>query len=805
MMCLHIRKLISILLIITLFVSLVSIASYAVTGTVNGTDGSLNMRTGPGTSYGLVRAIPNGTKVEILATSGNWYKVSCTVGGNSYTGYMSANYIITDNGGSSYAVNVPSIYSTYINQVKAEHPNWQFKFLYTGIEWSDLVTAQVQKGMNVVTSATNPISFRSTSVNFSGNTSSYTYTLIERPSWYQAHGQVIQHYLDPRNFITDTSVFQFEQLAYDSSVHTLSGVQAILKGTFMDNKKITTTEGTQLTYAEVFMKAAQTYNVSPYHLAARVVQEVGTQGSSTTKGPIYNFYNIGANTGAADGLRWAQNGTTYWRPWDTPYKSIMGGAQYISAGYISAGQSTLYTQKFDIIARGGYFNHQYMSNVQAPYTESKNVYKAYMKMGILESNFVFVIPVYNNMPSQVCALPERSNIPNMAKDTDGLYYATRIYPDVTDQAWYYEAVKYCKENKIFTGYSNGNFGPNDKILRQDFAILMARIAGGNLPKYQSAAGTFPDVKSGAYYTPSVLWANDFGVLSGYQNGKFGTGDPITREQICTMLYNYAKSTFNDMSLSRTESAILTKYSDARQISSFARTAIAWCIDIGVISGKDAYHLAPTATATRAEIASIMQRAVESGMKYEGYADVLTGSKYYDAIQYCTHKHFFSGNEDGKFLPGISIQRQDFVVVLSNAANVDVAAYANKDGGFSDVAVNSYYSSAISWAAENKIVSGYQDGRFGVGDSLTRQSICVILYRYTQNQGKSVRINDAIDDIISTYPDADSIDFEAQTAAAWCIENNIVQGNAEGNFGPKEPVSRGEIAYMLMRMCEMNIF
>lgn len=800
----HFRKILSILLVITLLMSLFSITTSALSGTVNGSGGYLNMRKGPGTNYDLVVSVPNGTKVEYISTSGKWYYVSCTVNGTAYKGYMYSSYVALDNEGNNIAVNIPSVYASYINQVKAEHPNWQFKFLYTGLDWSEVVLAQTQKGMNVVTSATNPISFRSTTVNFTQSATGYSYTLIEKPSWYQAHGQVIMHYLDPRNFITDTSVFQFEQLAYDSSVHTLSGVQAILKGTFMANARITTTDNRSITYAEAFMEAARTYNVSPYHLAARVVQEVGTQGSSTTKGPIYNFYNIGANTGAADGLRWAGSGSTYWRPWDTQYKSIMGGAQYISAGYISVGQSTLYTQKFDIIAKGGYFNHQYMSNVQAPYTESKNVFKAYTNMGILESNFVFVIPVYNNMPESPCALPERSNQPNMAKDTDGIYYETRIFPDVPNDAWYYESVKYAKEHEIMSGYSNGKFGPSDKITRQDYAVILARIAGANLPKYSKVSNPFPDVSMTQYYGPSVAWASDNSVVSGYKNGKFGTGDPITREQICTIIYNYAKATFNDMSLSRSLSSILSKYTDANKISSYAREPIAWCVDIGLISGKDAYHIAPTDTATRAEIAAIMQRVVESGLGYDGYTDVSVGSEYYDAIQYVTHKRLFSGYDDGTFQPDKKIQRQDFVVVLSRASGFDEAAYEGQNGGFEDVVVNSYYSSSIAWAVSKNIVSGYNNTTFGVGDPLTRQQICSIFYRYTISTGKSVKLSEAPDETISLYTDADEIDFDAQIAAAWCIENGIVQGNTDGTFGPKQSVSRGEMAYMFMRLCEMGI-
>ena len=792
-----------------------------------------------------------------------------------------------------------------------------------------------------------------------------------------------------------------------------------------------TSNAATVTYAEAFMSAAQSYNVSPYHLASRVIQEVGKQGSAAAHGTsssypgIYNLYSIGANTGMNDGLRWASNASAnekYYRPWNTPYKSLMGGAKYIAAGYISVGQSTLYTQKFDIIENGGYYSHQYMSNIQAPYSESKNVYKAYNNMGILESNFIFTIPVYENMPSSPCSLPARSSSPNMASDTAGLpsgssipksgvvfgtsdglnmrtgpstnyakvvtvpngttlnitsksgnWYAVncrlngtsysgyvsstyvkisyitysvpsiyqsyinqvkaehptwqfrflytglnwadvvkaqtkknmnvvnsqtnpisfrsttinynsstntytptegstwfqahgqvvqhyldprnfitdtsvfqfeeltyvsgvhtisgvkaiikgsfmdnksitvdpnieidenRIYPDVPNDAWYYTYVKYCKEHGYMSGYSNGKFGPNDNLKRQDFAVILSQIAGANLPKYKNVANPFPDVKTSEYYGPAVAWASANGILSGYNNGKFGTGDPITREQICTIIYRYAEATFNDMTLSRSADSILSKYTDRKSVSAYAKVPMAWCIDIGLIAGKDSTHLSPGTTATRAEIATIIMCTVESGLGYKGYSDVPLGSDYYDAVQFAYHKGIMSGGEDGKFNPTRSIERQDFMIVLARASKVDLYEYEGQTGGFSDVSADSYYAPAVAWAKDINLVSGYSDGRFGVGDVLTRQQICLILYNYTQYLGKSVMINDAPDEIVSIYPDADDIDLYAQMAVAWCIENGIVRGETDGNLKPKNSVIRGELAFMIMRMAELNIF
>ena len=109
-------------------------------------------------------------------------------------------------------------------------------------------------------------------------------------------------------------------------------------------------------YSDAFMAAASESGVSPYHLASRVKQEVVVSSalmSSSVSGKvagyegIYNFYNIGAYNSTAsggaiaNGLKWASTGTTYLRPWDSPYKSIVGGASYIGKNYINVGQNTL--------------------------------------------------------------------------------------------------------------------------------------------------------------------------------------------------------------------------------------------------------------------------------------------------------------------------------------------------------------------------------------------------------------------------------------------------------------------------------
>ena len=436
----------------------------------------------------------------------------------------------------------------------------------------------------------------------------YTFTPIEGTSWYQAHGQVVQYYLDPRNFLDEKSVFMFENLGFDSSVHTVAGVQSILDKAAWAKGTVQTTDGRSISYAEAFYEAGQKYGVSPYHLASRAVQEVGASGSdaawgsNSTYNGIYNFYSIGANTGMMDGLYWASQSGSYGRPWDTAYKSIVGGAEFIAKGYISVGQSSLYFQKFDVIASGGLYNHQYMSNVSAPASESINVYKGYDNISCLDSNFEFVIPVYKKMPILACKLPVSSNTPNMEKDTDIAF----AFPDVISGDWYYNAVRFNVEKGYVTGYSNGTFGPANNIQRQDFVLILSRIAGADLSAYEGQNGGFSDVQAGAYYASAVAWAKDKGIVTGYSADNFGVGTYISREQISLILYRYLNG-----SASGDVDAILNAYSDGGNTSPWAKAGVAWAVENGIIGNSD--YLNPNGNAGRAEVAQIIYNMSSKGM------------------------------------------------------------------------------------------------------------------------------------------------------------------------------------------------
>ena len=285
----------------------------------------------------------------------------------------------------------PLSYQSALLKLKQKYPNWTFvKQDCTELKFNDIVNAQYGERSYIWASA--PSDYRE------GQTS--------QANWYYASKKAITYYLDPRKHLSEDEVFQFEQLTYNSSYHTESSLNSILSNTFMYG----TIPGDNISYARAFIQIGANYGVSPYHLANRVIQEQGTQGTSpmisgTYPGyqGYYNYFNVGAGKGTDEqviknGLQYAKNSG-----WNTRYKSLSGGAGTIGNSYIKIGQDTLYLQKFQVKKFGGYglYQHQYMQNIQAPTSEGKGNYNTYSASGSLNNRFVFKIPVYTDMPAIV--------------------------------------------------------------------------------------------------------------------------------------------------------------------------------------------------------------------------------------------------------------------------------------------------------------------------------------------------------------------------------------------------------------------
>lgn len=180
------------------------------------------------------------------------------------------------------------------------------------------------------------------------------------------------------------------------------------------------------------------------------------------------------------------------------------------------------------------------------------------------------------------------------------------FTDVHTGDWFYDAVEYAYENGMMDGIGNNLFSPNGTTTRAMIVTILHRLE--NQPA--SGSSTFTDVPAGQWYTNAVAWAAANGIVDGYGDGRFGPNDTITREQMAAILYRYAQ--FKGYDVSNTGN--LSGYTDAAQVSEWARTAMGWANAQGLITGNTATTLNPTGSATRAEVATILMRFVENVAK-----------------------------------------------------------------------------------------------------------------------------------------------------------------------------------------------
>ena len=340
--------------------------------------------------------------------------------------------------------NFPDNYKPYLEVLKSKHPDWNFTALYTELDWNYVIDNENIFGKNLV-----PKSY----TDEWKNTKPGEYNVEVDSGWVDSSRKSVEYAMDPRNFLNEVRIFQFEGLSYVENTDQLNTIEKILYGTEFYNNTVSyiNTQGQTITmkekYADLILRAAQTSKVSSYHLASRIKQEVGpflSHSSISGKVPgyeaLYNFYNIGATSSSEpmgaiiNGLKYARDGngandaikTKYQIPWNTKERAITGGGIFIGSSYINIGQDTIYLQKFHVVDNRGeeLFWHQYMTNVLAPYSESNIIYKGYVNSNLLDTDMTFVIPIYNNMPELPCKRPS-------ILDKDYIQDNTKVYADVT--------------------------------------------------------------------------------------------------------------------------------------------------------------------------------------------------------------------------------------------------------------------------------------------------------------------------------------------------------------------------------------
>ena len=269
----------------------------------------------------------------------------------------------------------PETYVDSLVSLHSKYPNWVFKPFKTELDWESAVDGERSPASKQVDSSKN------------------------------ASESTVKYYMDPRNWLNEKYIFQFESIAYNSA-QTKKGVEAIVSSTWMKDAYITynttqsktktykDSDGNKVKYSSAFMTAAKDSKMSAYFLASKVVQEVGaktatTGGSCGTRVPfigMYNYYNIGAYTGAMDGLAWAsgfmkaKKATSLYPEYDEEKKTVTGAATPVAMGkymsYITkAGdyyKVKLYDEKSGSYTKDGKTGYVLKADCNTSYFDSYN-------------------------------------------------------------------------------------------------------------------------------------------------------------------------------------------------------------------------------------------------------------------------------------------------------------------------------------------------------------------------------------------------------------------------------------------------
>lgn len=414
------------------------------------TGDAVNIRSGPGTNYKSLGMGNSGATFDLLqlekvANQGgcgdNWYKIRY----NNQEGYVCSSFtkvfskVVEENKTPTNncetelnAAGFPSTYWGALCLLKAQHPTWKFVAKDTTVDFSTAVLTESLNGRNRI-----------------ANKPSYYYQQYDGVTYnaggyYTTATSVIAYYLDPRNFLNDVNVFMFEASTYNTTITDEQYINA-LKQTYGNRYFVQQIPD----LPQYILNSSKALQVNPLLIATRNMNEIG-QGKSNS-GPYagtlqsaltgnysfrfglvdgnnynnyYNFFNVGAyDSCAGDITRCAMN-YAFSRGWGIPQQgawntepsneekaagrqeSINKGTNFMKTHYIDNGQNTLYTFKFNVTPTNASsrFANQYMTNIQAPSTESSTLYNAYKNLNMLESAFIFYIPIYRNMPA-VTKLP----------------------------------------------------------------------------------------------------------------------------------------------------------------------------------------------------------------------------------------------------------------------------------------------------------------------------------------------------------------------------------------------------------------
>ncbi|MDR1018570.1 MAG: hypothetical protein LBM02_07705 [Lachnospiraceae bacterium] len=371
------------------------------------------MKTAVGNNYGNRAYIPKNKTVTLYGyyrvAGYDWYKL----GYGGKTGYVSSQYVSKLG---SIDSRFPASYKIKLQALLKEHPSWSFVAINTGVSWNTLVNSErgtiTKTNARQLVEADAPKSWKSTDPD-AYNKSKGTYTYYDS-KWNAASDAIIKYYLDPRNFMNDSYIYQFMHLGYDSSYQTLDSVKLAVTNSFMINGQ----------YKDVYNSGVKN-QMNPIALASMIIMEQGwNKGVATANLPklisgtgakssdgktligkgYYNYFNVGAYAAYNSTTKRTENATVNGltraksEGWNSPEKAISGGVNYFVVNYLKKNQNTFYMKKFNVnngASKMG--SHEYSTYVAGGAQEGNLLGR--MCSGLGNKPIKFYIPVYTNMPS----------------------------------------------------------------------------------------------------------------------------------------------------------------------------------------------------------------------------------------------------------------------------------------------------------------------------------------------------------------------------------------------------------------------
>ena len=290
-------------------------------------------------------------------------------------------------------------YKELIDNLASEHPNWTFTLLYTKLNWNSVIRHEGHSDTR-----TSPLNLVPYSSNYSGEwqcekDKDKTY---DTGDWVCASTKAIEYRMDPRNMLNEERIFQFKELNYNEEAQTIEGIMSRTDGSFLEGESL----------AKALLEAGKNSNIDAYFIVSRLIQEQGKDGTRLSRGyeyngtVVYNPFNIAASGNSTSTILENAAEYAYSQGWDTLEKAILGGIDFLNTKYINKGQNTLYLQKFDIIKKDKLYTNQYMQNLIAPGSEAVMLQNQYEESDTVDSEFNFIIPLYENMPEEICEEPK---------------------------------------------------------------------------------------------------------------------------------------------------------------------------------------------------------------------------------------------------------------------------------------------------------------------------------------------------------------------------------------------------------------